>query len=105
MLDLHDGDFIKAVEITESNIMNTAISAHLALRDGRPDEANRLFAEVAGFMEGAHAVLLSAVLEGIADAAAGMYLRVAELEGEDAPDSNAQQARPDMSDPGIKEEE
>jgi hypothetical protein len=83
MLDLNDeADFHKAVSVVESNIMNASLAAHRALRDGREEEADRCLDELIAHIESATPALLPPVLASIADAAAGMYLRIAELEGE-----------------------
>lgn len=101
MLDLNqDRNFLKAVEIVESNIMESAISAHEAVAEGRSDDAGALFESVAKQILEVEESVLRAVLLEIADAAAGMAIHIAVLEGRDVrqPDLDVPQADPSAKD-------
>lgn len=101
MLDLNqDRDFLKAVEIVESNIMESAISAHEAITEGRSDDAGILFESVAKQILEVNESVLRAVLLEIADAAAGMVMHIAVLEGKDVrqPGLDVPQADPSAED-------
>ncbi len=97
MLDLNqDRDFLKAVEIVEANIMESAISAHEAIAEGRGEDAGTLFESVAKQILEVEETVLRAVLLEIADAAAGMAIHIAVLEGRDVRQS-------DPGDPSVRD--
>jgi hypothetical protein len=89
MLNLNNQeDFVKAVGIAESQIMGSAMGAHRALRAGDVEGADRLLDSLISDAKSFDTSLLQAVAVSIADAAAGMYLRIQELEGEEGSDGS-----------------